>query len=120
MIRTIWFVLLVFAAWDVSKGSGKTYVGDFVLGFAVENIVEDIDGGAGFEGNTGSEALVVDVLDEFLGTSLFVGGSGGFVGSGGVDGGFIVEAVEITTSLLELLDPFLGLLAMVNMLFSRR
>jgi len=62
--------------------------------------------------------LVVDVLDEFLGAGLLVGGSGGFFGSGGVYGGFIVEAVEITTSVLELLDPFLGLLAMVNMLFS--
>jgi hypothetical protein len=88
------------------------------LGVAVEDVVEDVDGGAGLEGNAGSEALVVDVLDEFLGAGLLVGGSGGFFGSGGVDGGFIVEAVEITTSVLELLDPFLGLLAMVNMLFS--
>jgi hypothetical protein len=37
--------------------------------------------------------LVVDVLDEFLGTGLLVGGSGRFFGGGRVDGGFIVEAV---------------------------
>ena len=76
-----------------------------------------MDGSAGFKGNAGSEALVVDVLDEFLGTGLLVGGSGWFLGGGRVDGGFVVEAVEIASSLLEFLDPFLGLLAMVNMLF---
>ena len=59
----------------------------------------------------------MDVLDEFLGAGLLVGGSGGFVCSGGVDGGFVVEAVEIASSFLELLDPFLGLPAMVNMMF---
>jgi hypothetical protein len=61
--------------------------------------------------------LVVDVLDEFLGAGLLVRGSGGFFGGGGVDSSFVVEAVKVTTSVLELLDPFLGLLALVSILF---
>lgn len=84
---------------------------------AVEDVIEDVDGGAWLEGNASSEALVVDVLDEFLRAGLLVGGSGGFVGGGGVDSGFVMEAVEIASGLLELLDPFLGLVAMVNKLF---
>lgn len=59
----------------------------------------------------------MDVFDEFLGAGLLVGSSGGFFGGGRVDSGFVVEAVEITTSVLELLDPFLGLLALVSILF---
>lgn len=58
----------------------------------------------------------MDVLDEFLGTGLLVRGSGRFFGGGGVDGSFVVEAVEVTASVLELLDPFLGLLAFVSFL----
>jgi hypothetical protein len=61
--------------------------------------------------------LVVDVLDEFLGAGLLVRCSGGFFGSGRVNGGFVVEAVEVTAGVLELLDPFLGLLALVSILF---
>jgi hypothetical protein len=64
--------------------------------------------------------LVVDVLDEFLGAGLLVGTSGRFFGSGRVDGGLVVEAVEVTTSVLELLDPFLGLLALVSILILDR
>jgi hypothetical protein len=61
--------------------------------------------------------LVVDVLDEFLRAGLFVRGSGGFFGGGGVDCSFVVEAVKVTAGVLELLDPFLGLLALVSILF---
>jgi hypothetical protein len=60
--------------------------------------------------------LVVDVLDEILGAGLLVRGSGGFFGVGRVDGGFVVETVKVTASILELLDPFLGLLALVSIL----
>jgi hypothetical protein len=61
--------------------------------------------------------LVVDVFDELLRAGLLVGGSGGLFGGGRVDSSFVVEAVEVTTSVLELLDPFLGLLALVSILF---
>jgi hypothetical protein len=61
--------------------------------------------------------LVVDVLDELLRAGLLVRGCRGFFGGGGVDSSFVVEAVEVTTSVLELLDPFLGLLALVSILF---
>jgi hypothetical protein len=64
--------------------------------------------------------LVVDVLDEFLGAGLLVGSSGRFFGSGRVDGGFVVEAVEVATSVFELLDPFLGLLALVSIFILGR
>lgn len=96
---------------------GLIYIRNLILCFAVEDVVENVDRGTGLEGNAGSQALVVNVLDEFLGAGLLVGGSGGFVGGGGVDGGFVVEAVEIASGLLEFLDPFLWLLTMVNMLF---
>lgn len=73
-----------------------------------------MDGSARLECNAGPEALVVDVLDEFFGTRLVVRGSGRFFGGGRVDGSFVVEAVEVAASVLELLDPFLGLLAFVS------
>jgi hypothetical protein len=94
-----------------------TYIWDFVCGLAVQDVVEDIDGGTGLESNTGSEALVVDVLDEFLGASLLVRGCRGLFGGSRADSGFIVEAVEVTAGVLELLYPFLGLLALVSVLF---
>jgi hypothetical protein len=109
--------VLVYAAWEGWVWSCGTYVGDFFCGLAVQDIVENVDGSAGLESNAGSEALVMDVFDEFLGAGLLVGSSGGFFGGGRVDSGFVVEAVEITTSVLELLDPFLGLLALVSILF---
>lgn len=59
----------------------------------------------------------MDVLDEVLGTRLLVRGSRGLFGGGRIDGGFVVKAVEVTASILELLDPFLGLLAFVSMIF---
>lgn len=99
-----------------TSGCCGTYVGHFVCCLAVQDIVQDVDGSARLECDTSSEALVVDVLDEFLGTGLLVRGSGRFFGSGGIDGSFVVEAIEVTASILELLDPFLGLLAFVSFL----
>lgn len=61
----------------------------------------------------------MDVLDEILGAGLLVRGSGGFFGVGGVNSSFVVEAVEVAASVLELLDPFLGLLALVSILFLK-
>lgn len=58
----------------------------------------------------------MDVLDELLGVGLPVTRGFGGVGGGGVDGGFVVEAVEVAAGLLEILDPFLWLLELVSSL----
>jgi hypothetical protein len=50
----------------------------------------------------------VDISNEGLGVGLLVGLLFWALGSTG-EGSLIVEAVEIATSFLELLDPFLGL-----------
>lgn len=56
----------------------------------------------------------MDVLDELFGVGLLVAGSFGRLGSGGVDGGLVVEAVQVAAGLLEILDPFLRLLESVS------
>jgi hypothetical protein len=50
----------------------------------------------------------VDISNECLGVGLFVGMLLGTLGSAG-EGGLVVEAVKVAASLLEFLDPFLGL-----------
>jgi hypothetical protein len=59
----------------------------------------------------------VDVLDELFRTGLFVAGRFGRFGSGGIDGGLVVEAVQVAAGLLEILDPFLRLLEPVSRVF---
>lgn len=56
----------------------------------------------------------MDVFNQLLGAGLLVRGSSRLFGSGRVDGGFVVETVEIASGLLEVLDPFLRLLAIVS------
>lgn len=90
------------------------YIGNLILGLAIQDVVQNIDGSTGLESDTGSEALVVDILDELLGAGLLVGLGRGFFGSGRVDGGFVVETVQVTTCVLELLDPLLWLLASIS------
>lgn len=52
----------------------------------------------------------MDIADQVLGAGLggcsVVGGTGS---GGGGNGGFVVEAVEITAGVFEVLDPFVGL-----------
>jgi hypothetical protein len=56
-------------------------------------------------------ALLVDVFDQFAWRSAGGGGFIGGIGRGdGGDGGFVVEAVEVTAGLFELVDPFVRLL----------
>lgn len=50
----------------------------------------------------------MDISNKCLGVGLFVGLVLGILGSAG-EGSLIVEAVKVAASLLELLDPFLGL-----------
>jgi len=51
----------------------------------------------------------MNISNKLLGTRLEVAYRFGALGSSAGNGGFIVETVEITTSFLELLDPFLRL-----------
>lgn len=50
----------------------------------------------------------MDISDQSLGVGLFVGGLLGALGGAG-KGGLVVEAVQIASGVLELLDPFLWL-----------
>lgn len=113
MMRTI-CVVLVSLSILYRVGRICAYIGDLILSLAIQNLVQNIDGSTGLESDTGSEALVVDILDELLGAGLLVGLGRGFFGGGRVDGGFVVETVQVTTCVLELLDPLLWLLASVS------
>jgi hypothetical protein len=52
----------------------------------------------------------VDVADELLRAGLLVARAVRAVGRGRVDGGFVVEAVQVAAGGFEVFDPFLGLL----------
>lgn len=58
----------------------------------------------------------MDISDKGLGVGLFVGLVLGVLGSAG-EGCFVVEAVKVAASLLELLDPFLRLYPPRKLLF---
>jgi len=113
MMRTICVVLVSLSIFYCA-GLICAYIGNLILGLAIQDVVQNIDGSTGLESDTGSEALVVDILDELLGAGLLVGLGRGFFGSGRVDGGFVVETVQVTTCVLELLDPLLWLLASIS------
>jgi hypothetical protein len=51
----------------------------------------------------------MNVADQFAGGRLEIGFCFGTLGGGRVDGGFIVEAVQVAAGRLEFFDPFLGL-----------
>lgn len=52
----------------------------------------------------------MDVLDQLFRAGLLIRGGGWLLGGGGRDGGFVMEAVEIASCFLEVLDPLLRLL----------
>jgi hypothetical protein len=93
---------------------GKTYVGHLILVGVVQDIIQHIDGSLRLNGNTSTHSLVVDVLDELFRVCLLVTCGFGRFGSGGIDGGFVVKAVQVASSFLEVLDPFLRLLEPVS------
>lgn len=113
MMRTI-CVVLVSLSILYRVGPICAYIGDLILSLTIQDVVQNIDGSTGLESDTGSEALVVDILDELLGAGLLVGLGRGFFGGGRVDGGFVVETVQVATCVLELLDPLLWLLASIS------
>jgi hypothetical protein len=95
-----------------------TYVGHLVLVRVVQDIIQHVHGSLRLNSNTGTHSLLVDVFDEFLRVCLLVTCGFGRFGSGGIDGGFVVEAVKVASGFLEILDPFLGLLEPVSRMFS--
>lgn len=97
---------------------GQTYVGHLVLVGVVEDIVQDVHWRLRLNSNTSTDALAVDVLDELFRVGLLVAGGLGRLGSGGVDGGLVVEAVKVAAGLDEILDPFLRLLEPVSRVLS--
>jgi hypothetical protein len=97
---------------------GKTYVGHLVLVRVVQNIIQHVHRGLRLDSNTGTHSLVVDVFDELFWVRLLITCGFGRFGSGGIDGGFVVEAVKVASGFLEVLDPFLRLLEPVSRIFS--
>lgn len=89
-----------------------THVGALVDVFTVEDIPENINGGIRLNCNTGLHTFLVDIFDQFTRTGT---GSSGFIGrigrGDGGDGSFIVEAIEIATGFLELVNPFMRLIS---------
>lgn len=100
-----------------------TYIRHLILVRVVENVVKHINGSLGLDGNSGTHSQAVDVLDKLLRASFGITVSFGRLGGGGVDGGLVVEAVQVAAGFLEILDPFLWLLEPVSLLtcvlFSR-
>jgi hypothetical protein len=76
---------------------------------AIQHLVQDIGGSGGLDGDAGQHALLVDVADQLARRRLEVGVGLGALGGRRVDGGLVVEAVEVAAGRLEFFDPFLGL-----------
>ena len=111
MIRTICVTISIMSA---TRESGKlsTHVRPFFYIFSCQNIPEHIDRGIGFNGNAGLHALIVDKPKQFSWTCR-LGCGISRVGTGdGVDGRFVVEAVEIASGFLEIPDPFMRLMGL--------
>lgn len=89
-------------------GSDETYIRPFRRILALEQLGQDLDAGHRLEGDAGEQAKAVDVADEVLRVRLRVRLGLGALGRAG-KGRLVVEAVQVTPGVLELLDPFLGL-----------
>lgn len=108
MIRAICVFLLV-PRLPYQKHGVSTHVRAILLILSGQNIPQHIDGGIGLNGNTGLHAFVVDKPDQLAGARGPGGGVCGLGAGGGVDGGLVVEAVQIATGLLEFPYPFMRL-----------
>ena len=87
-----------------------THVGALGCVWVGENVPEDVYRGVGLDCDAGEHVVIVDVADQLSGGRLLVGGFLGLLGGRGKCG-FVVEAVQVATDLLELLYPLLGLSA---------
>lgn len=90
-------------------GCKCTYIWHFLLNGILKDLPEYVDGGTRFNGDARLHAIIMDETDEFFGRGLRVGVARGRVRGCRVDGGFVVEAIEVTAGFLEVLDPSLGL-----------
>lgn len=78
---------------------------------AIENVPQHVDWSVGLNGDTGLHAFFVDILDQLARAGARGGGLVSGIGRGdGRNGGLVVEAVEVTAGLFELVDPFVRLL----------
>ena len=75
----------------------------------VHDIPENIDGGVGLDGYARQHFLFMHVVDHLFWAGLGLGLIGRVLGGCGGDGGFVMEAIEVASSLLKVLYPFLGL-----------
>lgn len=99
----------------VSAGK-ETYIGHLILVGVVKNVIQDVDLSLGLDSDSCAHAQAVNVLDELLGARFGVAVGLRRLSGGGVDGGLIVEAIQVATGFLEILDPFLWLLEPVSVL----
>lgn len=87
-----------------------THIGALVKVLTIENIPKHIDGCIRFNSNTSLHTLFMNIFDQFprtgTGSRSFIGRIGR--GDGG-NGSFIVKAIKIATSFLELVNPFMRL-----------
>lgn len=92
----------------------STYIRHLILVRVVEDVVKHIDRSLGLDGDSGAHSQTVNVLDKLLRARFGITVSLGRLGGGGVDGGLVVEAVQVAAGFLEILDPFLWLLEPVS------
>ena len=86
----------------------QTYVWPLLLLGVLQNLPKHVDRGVGLDGNTGQQALVVDIPDQSLWICLLVRLLLGALRGAG-EGGLVVEAIQVAACLFEFLNPFLGL-----------
>lgn len=87
-----------------------THVRALRLVLVVQDLPQHVNRGVGLDGDAGLHALLVNVADEFARAGATGGEGVGWAGGGdGVDGRFVVEAVQVAPGLSEVLDPAMGL-----------
>jgi hypothetical protein len=94
----------------------QTYIRSLLFLTVLENFPQHINRSIGLDSNTSDKSLIVDVSDKGLGVGLFLCLLLGSLGCAG-EGGLVVEAVEVAASLLEFLNPFLGLSSQCKLLY---
>lgn len=86
-----------------------TYIRNLLFDRILKDLPKHVDGSAGFDSDTRLHPMLMDEPNELLRRGLRVGFCGGRVRGCAVDGGFVVEAVEVAAGFLEVLDPSFGL-----------
>lgn len=86
------------------------YVWYFSLIAVVQYVVQDVDIRTGLYRDAGSHAMIMYVLDHFLWVCLLVRFGFGRLGGRGTHCSLVMETVKITSCLLKVFDPLLGLL----------